>query len=265
MHPAGNFVMAKKRKQPGSDDTDRMAAIALLGPEAAEGFCVRLATVFFDPDAKRAVAQEARDAIRNAAQRAGREPAEVEDDVFASLMAEAARQARPPLRNEPAESSRPLLSADELDRKVLADYPAPIAPPYRALVGEASAAGGFGCLFDVFEGVVHVLATVSVSAYHRSGLDLPDCNRQLVDRFLKRTWATGYLFGLLCDTIALAGDCAEVLPYAELPDYLFTPQGKSRASHTILEGFISVRNGLWGHGAGRSGAAFAPLLPEHRE
>ena len=148
MHPAGEFIMAKKRPKPGSDDTDRIAAAALLGTEVAEGFCVRLAAAFFETDVKRSVVQEARDAIRKAAQRAGREPSEIEDDVFAALMAEAARQARPPQRIEPSEPSRLFLSGDELDRKVLADYPAPIARPCRTLFGEAPAAGEFGCLLD---------------------------------------------------------------------------------------------------------------------
>jgi WD40 repeat protein len=224
-----------------------------------------MAAAFFDPEAKRAVVHEVRDAIRQAAQRSGREPAEVEDPVFATIMAEAARRARPPRRDEPPEPRKPLLSGDDLDRMVLGSYPAPIARPYRALLSEDSSAGGFGCLLDVFESLVHFLATVAVSAYHRSGLDLADCNRQLVERFVKRVWSTGDLFGLLRDTIALAGDCAGFLPYAELPRYLFTARGKPTASCTILEGFIAVRNRVWGHGAGRSSVAFASILPEHRE
>ena len=269
MHSAAGIIlgsaMATRRPQPGSDDPALRAAVALLGAEQAQACSTRLAAVFFDPDAKRAVVHEVRDTIRRAAQRSGREPAEVEDDLFAALMAEAARRARPPEPDQRPEPPVPPLSGDALDRLILADYPAPIARPYRALLGAASATGGFGCLLGVFEGLVHFLATVAVSAYHHSGLDLPDCNRQLVDRFLKRTWSTGDLFGLLRDTIALAGDCGGMLPYAELTRYLFTAQGKPTASCAILEGFISVRNRVWAHGGGLSDADSGPLLSEHRE
>src|SRR6516164_2103123 len=139
-------AMATKRPQPGTEDPALRSADALLGAEQCEAFRARLATVFFDSDAKRAVVREVRDAIRQAAQRSGREPAEVEDDGFTALMAEAARRARPPRRDEPPERPRPSLSGDALDRRILGDYPAPIARPYRALLGEDSAAGGFGCL-----------------------------------------------------------------------------------------------------------------------
>src|SRR5262245_20470416 len=78
--------MAAKPPQPGTGDPAG-PVVALLGVGPAEAFRDRLAAVFFDPDAKRTLVHEIREAIRQSAQRARREPAEVEDDILTALMA----------------------------------------------------------------------------------------------------------------------------------------------------------------------------------
>jgi WD40 repeat protein len=158
----------------------------------------------------------------------------------------------------------PPLTGDELAHQITNHYPYPIARPYFALTEAEPGAGAFGCLLDTFESLVHFLATVVISAYQRSGLAVQECNQRLLERFLKGAWATGDLFALLRDTVRLAGDCGGHLPYAELPGYLFE-RDKPTASQRVLESLISLRNRKWGHGAGRTDAAFAEALPENRQ
>jgi WD40 repeat protein len=153
---------------------------------------------------------------------------------------------------------------DELAHEIVSHYPYPIARPYFALTEAEPGAGAFGCLLDTFESLIHFLGMVAVSAYLRSGAAGAECNRQLAERFLKGGWATGDLFGLLRDTIRLAGDCGGHLPYPELVGYLFQ-RGKPTGSQRALEEMVTLRNRKWGHAAGRTDSFFAEELPANRQ
>src|SRR5262249_13239047 len=157
------------------------------------------------------------------------------------------------------------LSGMKLGKQILSSYPYPIAVAYNALAEQDTAAGGFGCLLDTFESLIHFLATVAVSAYLRTGLANGECNRQVLERLVKRAWSAGDLFALLRDTVRLAGDCEGLLPYRQLPGYLFAPSGKPSVSNEILASFVHLRNRSWGHGTGRTEEAFAEVLPPNRQ
>jgi WD40 repeat protein len=158
----------------------------------------------------------------------------------------------------------PVPSGFELEERVITVYPCPVAAPYRRLTEQPSAAAAFGCLLDTFEGLVHYLATVAVSAYLRSGLASPACNRHLLGRFVKGAWATGDLLALMRDTVRLAGDCGGLLPYPQLVGYLFTREGCPTPSQRVLESFVALRNEVWGHATGRDEALYAGILPQNR-
>jgi WD40 repeat protein len=152
----------------------------------------------------------------------------------------------------------------DLQDLVIRTYPYPIAVPYRACTEQESPTAQFGCLLDTFESLVHYLATVAVSAYFRSGAPDLDCNRRLLDHFLKENWTTGDLWGLLRDTVQRAGDCGGLLPYPELPPYLFDAKGEQTPSLKVLASFVTLRNRAWGHNTGRDDDFFAKILPEHQ-
>jgi hypothetical protein len=91
---------------------------------------------------------------------------------------------------------------------------------------------------------------VAVSAYLRTGLANPECNRHLLDILIRDRWSTGLLYSLLRDTARLAGDCGDCLPYAELPGYLFDRNSKPTPDAQALEKFTGLRN-AWAHQAPR--------------
>jgi WD40 repeat protein len=144
----------------------------------------------------------------------------------------------------------------QLQETIIRTYPYPVAVAYRAFTEQESPTAQFGCLLDTFEGLVHFLATVTVSAYFRGPATDIECNRHLLRLFLKETWSTGDLLSLLRDTVRLAGDCGGRLPYPELPPHLFKEKGKE-----TLESFVTLRNRAWGHGTGRDDDSFASMLP----
>lgn len=162
----------------------------------------------------------------------------------------------------PHDDPSPLRGEALVDR-IDQHYPAPIAVPFRALTEQEAGAGAFGSLLDTFEGLVHFLALVTISAYHRRGLDEPRCNRQLAERFLKGPWSVGDYLALLRDTLRLAGP-GDWHPYSQLFGYLFDEDRPSESARA-LESFVSLRNRLWGHGTGRTDAVFAEALPAHRQ
>jgi len=242
--------------------TDRRLDDFLASPQA-DAWRERLAAAFFDPNAREPILQEIRDAV------AALQPPLPDDQrqpcqdlAVAALCADASRRAVPP---RPKPTPAPPLTGHALAQQVVHHYPYPIARPYFALNQATPGAGAFGCLLDTFESVIHFLAMVAVSAYQRSGLGLAECDRRLLERFLKGAWTTGDLFAVLRDTVCLAGDCGGQLPYVELPSYLFKPDGKPTDSCQVLESFVSLRNRKWGHGTGRSDAAFAEALPANRQ
>src|SRR5205823_4562314 len=126
-----------------------------------------------------------------------------EKTVLAALLADASRDATPPAPEPADEAPSRLLSARDFNRKVVNDFPQPIARAYHALLNQDSDASKFGCLLDTFESLVHYMATVSLSAYIRAGLLDPGLNLCLAERFLKQcgNWATGELLGLLRDAV----------------------------------------------------------------
>jgi WD40 repeat protein len=244
---------------PAKDDFDD-----LIRFEAAVDWQTRLTAVFFDAEANRKVIDEIRAAI--AEQRHAEDVAKLESlrrRVVGHLVSLASRDAIAPDRGAPARPA-PIAGA-ELEDRVVTSYPYPIVTPYRAFTDEVSAAGAFGCLLDTFEGLIHFLATVAVSAYLRGGLANPECNRQLLGRLVKDAWATGDLMALLSDTLKVAGDCEGRLPYRELPGYLFDGRNRPTSSLLVLESFVSLRNRVWGHGAGRDEGFFASILAPNRE
>jgi hypothetical protein len=244
----------------GNGPNNRVQAI--LQGNAAASWLARLTKAFFDGDAKRQVITGIHEEI--AAMFPKMRPGELEgfqQAVLSHLIGLASRDASPPTSEIVAPQ---ILCGPELENHVIANYPYPIATPYRSLTEQESAAGAFGCLLDTFESLVHFLATVAVSAYLRSGLGSSECNRHLLERFLKEGWSAGDLLALLRDTIRFGGDCAGLLPYPELPVYLFTPRGKPTASGLVLESFVTLRNRAWGHGTGREEAFYAEILPANR-
>jgi WD40 repeat protein len=152
----------------------------------------------------------------------------------------------------------------ELEDSIKSAYPYPVAVAYHTLTEQESAAAAFGCLLDTFESFVHFLATVAVCAYLRSGLSNAECNRRLLEKFLKGAWSTGDLVALLRDVVRLDGAC-DWLPYPELSGYLFTAKGELTPSYRTLEAFVTLRNRAWGHVGGRDEAFYTSLLPENRD
>src|SRR5205807_2123318 len=109
------------------------------------------------------------------------------------------------------------------------------------------------------ESLVHFLGAVAVAAYLRTPLANVELNRLLLLRLSKEAWSTGDLFDVLASTVRLAGDCDGLLPYPELPGFLFGPRGAPTASHAVLQGFVTLRNREWGHGTGRDEGQFERL------
>jgi 8-oxo-dGTP pyrophosphatase MutT (NUDIX family)/tetratricopeptide (TPR) repeat protein len=137
---------------------------------------------------------------------------------------------------------------------VIRTYPYPIALAYRMLydleLKSEQRAEIFSCMLNTFESLIHFLATVAVSAYIRSGATSEEYNRLLLEKFIKGKWSVGDIYSLLRDTIKRAGDCRGLLPYGELPSYLFDKSGNQSDSGKVLESFIKLRNDLV-HGRGR--------------
>jgi WD40 repeat protein len=238
----------------------------LLASAEGEAWQARLTDCFYDEAAKRA----AIDGIQRGLANIQLTTISSKDDrealrqmVIRRLVAEAFRTARPPERPASAEPTLP--TGVELQDRIIDTYPGPIATPYRAFVEQHSPASAFGCLLDTFEGLLHYLATVVVSSYFRAGLFDEHCNRVLLEKFFKQEWSAGDLAWLLDQTVRCSGDCRGQLPYAELPAYLFTEQKKPSASHQVLAALVSLRNRVWGHGAGRTDDFFQPLLEPHRK
>jgi DNA polymerase III delta prime subunit len=235
----------------------------ILRSGAAADWKERLTAAFFDTEARRAIIHEIREAI--ATDSTLEDPAALESirhQVVRHLVGLASRDARP---LEPAPAARSSTnSGHALEDRIVTTYPYPIAKPYRTMIEQDSAAGAFGCLLDVFEGMIHYLATVVVSAYLRGSLSSPDCNSHLLSRLVKQAWATGDLMSLLRDTVRHAGDFEGRLPYLDLPGHLFDDRGGPTASLRVLESFVSLRNRVWGHGTGRDEEFFASILVPNR-
>jgi WD40 repeat protein len=235
---------------------------SIVESEAGRSWRARIETAYFDQPARRQIIEEIRSSV--AAQALCTDETalqQVQQSVIGSLMAEvivAVRQAQPEM--DPPR----LLAGPELEDRIIEKYPQPVAAPYRRLTDQTSATAAFGCLLDTFEGLVHFLAAVAVSAYLRTGLLSAACNRHLVERFVKGSWSTGDLYALLRDTIRTAGDCEGLLPYPELPRYLFAERGQPSASARALESLVSLRNEVWGHGTGRDEELYARILPANR-
>jgi WD40 repeat protein len=242
---------------------DDLHLSTLLSSPAVADWQARLTAAFFDADAKRQVIADIRDGV------AGQLPSlapermqELQKAVIARLVAVAAREAKPPEPERPP--AQALLEGAALEDRIITGYPYPIATPFRKLTEQESAAAAFGCLLDTFESLIHFLGVVAVSAYFRSGLASADCNRQLLEILVKPAWSTGDLFALLSDTIRLTGNCDGQLPYAELPGYLYARPGEQSASHRVLQSFVTLRNRLWGHAAGRDEAMYVDILAPSR-
>jgi WD40 repeat protein len=234
----------------------------MQGAEAA-AWQARLTAAFFDPSAKHEAIREVREGVARLAPGLSGDALEaLQRAVVGRLVGAASRDARPPARVDAA--AAPVLGGEELENRVIARYPYPVAVPYRKVTEQESAAAAFGCLLDTFESLVHFLGLVVVGAYFRGRLASAACNRHLLERLLKSPWSTGDLLALLRDTVRLAGDCEGHLPYAELPAYLFTDRGKPTASSAVLDSFVTLRNRAWGHGAGREEAFYADILPANR-
>jgi 8-oxo-dGTP pyrophosphatase MutT (NUDIX family)/tetratricopeptide (TPR) repeat protein len=139
-----------------------------------------------------------------------------------------------------------LVIGHELEDAIIEQYPCPIATPYRALVDRdrRSAVEAFTFLLTTVEGLLHYLATVVVSAYLRSGINDSECNRGLLEKMVKNGWTIGDLFWLLERPIKIAGDFGGVLPYAELPGYLFQAPRKPSPSYHVLDSFVRLRNSV---------------------
>jgi WD40 repeat protein len=219
----------------------------------------RLSASFFASEDRNQILGEFREYLR-----ALQPPLADEEQAEAEgvLLALASWKAVPPGQGQAQEGT---LSGEELADRVIHSYPYPIARPYLALTEAGTGAGGFGCLLDTFECLIHFLAVVAVSAYVRGGLHQAACNRLLAERFVKGGWTTGDLFGVLRDTVRLGGGCNGRLPYGELPAYLFDGRDRPTESQRVLESFVLLRNRLWGHGTGRTEEAFTQALPANRE
>lgn len=234
----------------------------LRAPEAA-GWQAKLTAVFFDAEAKRQCIAVIREGVASFAPHlSADELNQLQTAVVGRLVGLASRDARQPAAAE-TPAVQPL-GSDEVQNAVLRSYPYPIAAPYHKFEEQEPGAGAFGCLLDTFEGLLHYLATVVVSAYFRSGLASDECNRHLLERFRKETWSTGDLLALLRDTVRLGGDCNGMLPYRELPAYLFV-RGKPSPSCLVLESFVTLRNRGWGHKTGRDDEFYAGILPANRD
>jgi WD40 repeat protein len=183
-------------------------------------------------------------------------------DVIQELCRQASRLARSP--ELPAPPGDAPLAGGALARHIVSAYPHPVALAYQELAGAASPAAEFGCLLTLFEVLVHYLGAVAVSAYLRTPLDRPDCNRRLADLLTRGKWATGLLYSLFRDTVRHASDCGGRLPYRALPGFLFDRFGKRTGAGEILESFVELRNEEWGHGGKRSDDYFAPLVESNR-
>jgi WD40 repeat protein len=235
----------------------------VLDAAPAREWAARLAAGFFDREARKAVVDEVRAALPALAPGLDDDGLrELRAGVIQELCREASRAAVRPSRDEPPGPA--LLSGPDLEDAVRERYPYPIAVAYNALLDQSNHSARFGCLMDVFEALIHYLASVAVSAYLRTGLDDADCNRFLLESLLKGAWSTGDLLALLRDTVRRGGDCGGLLPYRELPAHLFTPGGKPTDSLQVLESFVALRNRRWGHGTGRTEDAFAEILAPNR-
>jgi WD40 repeat protein len=233
---------------------DRLAEDVLRAAVAA--WQAPLSAAYFDPEAKQRVLDEVRAGVAaQAPDLPAHELAGLQDRVIAHLLGTASRDAPPP-----AGDAAPA-AAEDIEERIVTTYPYPVARPYSALTEKERPMEAFGGLMDAFESLVHFLATVAVSAYLRSGRSVAECDRHLLDKFLKGVWSTGDLYALLRDTVRLAGDCGGRLPYAELPPYLFTPRGKPTASNQVLGAFVTLRNRAWAHATGRDEAFYADILP----
>jgi hypothetical protein len=231
---------------------------AVLASEQAASWRQHLSACFFDDQARDQLLHDIRAGVATLAPGlADAALAELVHSTVFALFAQAAGHAV-----SPHQAQAPLIGV-ELERHVLRAYPFPVARPYRTLLDEESAASAFNFLVRTFEGLVHFLAAVAVSAYARTCLPHEECNRRLAVRFLKGPWATGDLLGLLRDTVSLAGDCGGLLPYAELPGYLFRADGKPSESSFVLSSFVELRNAA-AHGSSLTEALFADLLAAQR-
>src|SRR5689334_11584980 len=223
---------------------------ALLASAKAAGWQARLTAAFADTAAK----EQCISAIRAEVAAihpdlSGDELADLQKAVVKHLTGAASRKTKRPARQKaPPE---PQLSGAELEEAVIRTYPYPIAVPFRTFTEQESPAARFGCLLDTFEGLVHFLATVAVSAYFRGGAADTECNRHLLEHLLMEKRTTGQLWALLRDTLRLAGVCGGLLPYPELAHYLHTPKGGPTGSQKALQALVEVRNKAWGHGTGR--------------
>jgi WD40 repeat protein len=230
---------------------------AVLASEQAASWRQHLSACFFDDQGRAQLLGEIHAGV--AALAPGLTDAALSELVHGTVFALFAQAAAHAVSPHQAQAA---LTGVDLERHVLRAYPFPIARPYRILLDEESAASAFNFLIRTFEGLVHFLAAVAVSAYARTCLPHEECNRRLAARFLKGPWATGDLLGLLRDTVSLAGDCGGLLPYAELPGYLFRG-GKPSESAFVLSSFVELRNAA-AHGSSLTEALFADLLAAQR-
>ncbi|MBM3498198.1 MAG: NUDIX domain-containing protein, partial [Armatimonadetes bacterium] len=220
-----------------------------------------LTASFYDPASKAEVVDALRAAVARHAPAAGSERLRrLLGDVMRAMVAVAVRDAEPPERGEaPAPD-------DHLRRQVLSRYPYPIAVAYAVFLEQRSPAAQYGSLLIAFESLVHYLAMVTVSAYFEAlasgeAQAGDECGRRVLSRFTKNRWSTGDLYGLLCDTVRCGGNCGGLLPYAELPPYLY--QGaRATAENRILSGLVEARNGYIGHPSARTEKLYADALPE---
>ncbi len=226
-----------------------------LATEQARTWLEQLSACFFDADAKRHVLDAIRAGLPAVA------PGFDAGSVLQELCRQAARLSQPPAAQ--AADVTPLAGL-ALGRRISSDYPHPIARAYQVLSEADSPAAEFGCLLILFEALIHYLATVTVSAYWRTDLACPELNRRLLDLFLRDKWSTGQLYGLLRDTVRLAGDCGGHMPYSQLPRFLFKPNGKHTREEAILDTFVEVRNAHLGHPGTRTDAYAAPLVQKYR-
>jgi WD40 repeat protein len=152
---------------------------------------------------------------------------------------------------------------NHIDDLVCDKFPYPVALCYRHLTEAETPTPRFGCLLDVYESLLHYLATVLISQYWRDGVFAAQYNEELLKKFYKGAWSTGDLLWVVRETTRLYLDKPDRLPYPQLVSYLFKPNGKPTSSLQTLESFVELRNKYWGHAGGRDDDAYNPLIDKH--
>jgi hypothetical protein len=237
---------------------------AICQSDAWRAWQERLTACFYEKDRKDACIRQVRETVAaQAADLAVEDVEALQKAVVGRLVGLASQAARRP--QDPAEPPASRRSPEELEDLVIDQFPYPIAACYRRFTEAASPTGAFGCLLDTFESLLHYLATVVLSVYWRDGAFDTEHNRRLLEKLYKGKWSPGDLMDLLRETTRRYLGRAQALPYPQLCGYLFTPGGNPTPSLAVLEGFVELRNRVWGHGVGRDDRFYGGIVPPHRQ